>query len=301
MPTAQASEGQALPRGHAAVHASNVRVSGRSGGDLAGRRMRGPPSRGRASQPARHPGRGSVHRAGTRLGPRRPAPPPRWRTPGRATRTGVRARPGAEHEIEGFADRVSVLPGERFRLLRLHHGRPLHRAGLPDGLVRRGRSQEGVGVGAPARQAAGPARDDRRDPHGDRRPLEARTDRRHLRLARGLLPPPAGRRHRRPALRPRHREIRLHPGPPGRRQRGHHLAGLQPTGAAAASTGAPAVSRTAPGRSASTVPTTPRAPGSSWTWSATRSRSPNAAAFRSPTSPTGTSTTTRTSSTAPRA
>ncbi|WP_218825141.1 N,N-dimethylformamidase beta subunit family domain-containing protein [Streptosporangium subroseum] len=31
---------------------------------------------------------------------------PRWRT----------RRPGAEHEIEGFADRVSVLPGESFRL-----------------------------------------------------------------------------------------------------------------------------------------------------------------------------------------
>ena len=296
-----APHGTGLSRGHAAVHASNVRVSGRSGGDLAGRRMRGPPSRGRASQPARHPGRGPVHgpghgsgRAGRFLhldGERQEGQLALADAQaGRGARDRGLRRPGeraAGGEVPAAASRPRP-PRYTVRAFRMgwyggpEPGRCGSRSRLP------GRRQAPPETVAATRTvtAAHWKPGLAVDTSGWRR---------------GLLPPPARTPTPEPALRPDHRRSRLRRRPGGRRQRGHHLAGVQRLwGGRSLYRGPGGFEDRSRARSASTVPTTPREPGSSWTWSATPSRSPNAAAFRSPTSRTGNSTTTRTSSTAPR-
>lgn len=119
-----------------------------------------------------------------------------------------------------------MLPGERFRL---HVSTTAPRFSAR--AFRMGRQPvEGVGVGGGAGEAAGGGAG--RGRHGDRRPLGPVADRGHHRLARGRLPRQARRLHRRPALRPDHRALGLHRRSRGDRERGHHLAGVQPVGRA---------------------------------------------------------------------
>ena len=131
--------------------------------------------------------------------------------------------PGSEHAIEGFADRVSVAPGEPVRLFvstTALPGRPPRSASAP--------TPAGLDLATAARHAAAPAVI-QKPTNTVVAPVGALAHRGHQRLGARRLPVPP-RRPRRPALRTADRAHPVQRGPGRDRQRGHHLAGLQPVG-----------------------------------------------------------------------
>ena len=177
------------------------------------------------------------------------------------------------HRVEGL-DRLPALPGAR----------------LPDRLVPGGNRSPGLGLARPSRAAAGGAAASRRTDAHHGGALEARPHDRHDRVVAGGLRPQAARPIGRGDAGPVRRVVAVGARDGRARRAGHHLAGLQRAGAATASTQAPRATG-APGRSASTGPTTsPRWPTTSappWcrSWS-----SPRGSACRCRTSPTSTCT-----------
>ena len=208
---------------------------------------------------------------------------------------------GAPDAIVGYAGQASVLPGEPITLYVSTTARSFRvsafRMGWYHGDEARLLWKSGTVPGAPA----APAGPDQADQHGGSQ-VGPVADRPHPRLAGGLLPAPAGRGERRPAVRAGDRPVGQHRRQDRDQERRGDLAGLQHLGRLRPVQRARRGRRLRPtgrSRSAWTGRTTPTAPTCSCTTSGRRSSWPSGPACRWPTSPAWTSTAIRTCWTGP--